>query len=194
MIDRDDAINRLVPWLYRQIDTDEAALEGTSPGPWVYDSYSKIVSVPKMEPSDAWWDEVLATEHTVERGGDCPACGGWREPSELTPARGHGCKLHSDDYALDPIVAYVLAYAGDTALGSRIKDAQHIEEWHPARIHAECDAARRRVAAVAAAFQIEDAPAEALLIALLVLEAEAGRYTSREGFDPAWAGQEAGRQ
>ena len=87
-----------------------------SPGPWDYNSYSAILSGPKVIPYDEW----DCGEHELERREPCGACGS-----------ATGCSLAAEEYSRDPLVASVPSYAGDTAHGQHAADASLIELMHP---------------------------------------------------------------
>lgn len=77
--------------------------EKATPGPWGYDSYSRIDSVPLCALYTDRWDAIPD---------DAPD-----EAYEMLP---------------DTAVAFVPVVAGDTATERGSKDAKHIAAWHPA--------------------------------------------------------------
>lgn len=95
------------------LDAVEARAIAATDGPWFYDSYSGVFSAPKVALYDPWLDTVDAS-HTMERHGRCDACGQ------------DGCRLFSDEYRRNPLVAHVPAHHGDTAIGARAADAKFI--------------------------------------------------------------------
>jgi len=110
-----------------------AVIEKANPGPWFYNSYSGIFSGPMMRTYDEWFD-AIPEDHRVERYGECPPCGDWREfPCGVAPSPGvgHGCRYFAQDYDRDPGIARVPSAHGDTAVRKRVGDAQHIELWDP---------------------------------------------------------------
>lgn len=119
--------------LTKAADKLDAIIAGASPGPWYYNSYSFIGSVPKSQAYHEWHPEDEG--HTLERDGDCEPCGKWREPIACLPnwkwPRGHGCRHFEQDYDMDPEVAKVPSHHGDTAVRSRKADAEYIEATNP---------------------------------------------------------------
>jgi hypothetical protein len=101
--------------------------------PWGFNGYSAIFTLDGGE-HDKWQDAKFSEGHTLERTGLCEVCGpewwdtkGWAEQSiEAAKQNGHGCKYAREDYDRDPLVAYVPAHHGDTAIGKRVKDAELI--------------------------------------------------------------------
>jgi hypothetical protein len=91
-----------------------------SPGPWVYNSYSVVLSGPKIRPHDEWQDAQFAAGHTLERRGVCPAC-----------PESPRCALYTEDYRRDALVVEVPAHHGDTAIEHAAADATYIERVHP---------------------------------------------------------------
>ncbi|OKI47273.1 hypothetical protein [Micromonospora sp. CB01531] len=96
------------------IDAIRKLAAAATEGPWFYNSYSAVLAGPKVQPHEEWLDTT--GEHSLERHGNCEACG---------PDR-RGCLLFSEDYKRDPIVAHVPAHHGDTAVGERVADAEFI--------------------------------------------------------------------
>lgn len=110
-------------------DKLDTIIAGASPGPWCYNGYSYIFSAPKSAPYDAW---EPGSDHTLERTGKCEPCGEWREPSACHNwPRGHGCQHFDQDYDTDPEVTHVRSHHGDTAVRSRMADAEYIEAMNP---------------------------------------------------------------
>jgi hypothetical protein len=94
--------------------------EAATPGPWAWNSYNGVFSVPRVREYDPWLDTV-GDDHSEERHGECRACG----KSE------GGCDLAGEFYRRNPRVAGVPAQYGDTATGQHAADAQLIELMHP---------------------------------------------------------------
>lgn len=106
--------------------------EAASDAPWFYNTYSAVFSGPLTQTYDAWLDPIVDAGHSVERYGACVTCGDWREqPSGRSPGLGDGCQHFAEDYRREPLVAKVLASAGDTAHGRHEADAEHIAAWNP---------------------------------------------------------------
>lgn len=109
-----------------QLAEIEKRAEATSPAPWVYNSYNGIFSGPMVQAYEDW-SQAVPEGHTLERRGDCPVCGEWKEPRYApSPGWGHGCQLFDEDYRRDPEVAAVPSHHGDTATGKRAADAEFI--------------------------------------------------------------------
>lgn len=124
-----------VALLTRAADKLEKILAEVSPGPWAYNSYAAVFSVPKMHAYDAWLDSV-DEGHTLERHGLCAPCGPvWRDPPP-SPGLGHGCKMFVEDYRRDAVVASVPPIAGDSAHGCHAANAGYIEAMNPIVGHA----------------------------------------------------------
>jgi hypothetical protein len=120
--------------LQKAADRIRKVADAANPGPWVYNSYSAIFSGPMMRTYDKWWDDTIPEGHTVERYGECPPCGDWKEfPCGIAPSPGlgHGCRYFTEDYRRDPLIATVPSHHGDTAIEKRAADAEHIELWAP---------------------------------------------------------------
>lgn len=115
--------------------TWKALAEGATEGPWSYNSYSAIFGPFSQEYED--WEEARIDEgHTLEGkhgAPECPVCGPWtwdctnERTGKVTTYDGRGCKLYSECYEREQIVAYVPAHHGDTATGRRVADAKFIE-------------------------------------------------------------------
>lgn len=125
--------------LLTEVDRREAIVAVASPGPWVYNGYAAVASSPLARQYDVWLEPLVDANHSVERHGDCPACGPWRgDKWAASPGLGHGCRHFDEDYEQhDPWVATVPAYSGDLAHGRHQADAQFIE------MHDPIDATRR---------------------------------------------------
>ncbi|MFJ1539346.1 hypothetical protein ACIODS_12455 [Micromonospora chalcea] len=96
------------------IDAARKLADTATEGPWAYNSYSAVFSTPKIKPHDDWLGTI--GEHTLERRGECAACG----------SGSTGCALYSEDYTREALVAHVPAHHGDTATGQRVADAEFI--------------------------------------------------------------------
>jgi hypothetical protein len=94
--------------------------EAATPGPWTYNSYNGIFSVPRVREWDPWLDTVDES-HSEARRGECKAC-------EKTAG---GCDLAGEFYRRNPYVSGVPAEYGDTATGQHAADAELIAAMHP---------------------------------------------------------------
>jgi hypothetical protein len=110
-------------------DKLDALLVETSPGPWFCNGYSYVGSAPKGAAYDAW---DPGGDHSLERTGLCGSCGDWREAAACHNwPRGHGCRYFDQDYDMDPEVVSVRSHHGDTAVRSRLADAEYIAAMNP---------------------------------------------------------------
>jgi hypothetical protein len=139
--------------------------EAATPGPWTYNGYAGLASVPLLHEWDPWTDSVDG--HALEPRGKCDAC---------VRAEG-GCDFAPEAYRRDPWVAYIPAQYGDTATGRHHADAQLIEAMHPSIVLALADVLEAEadgiemVAAVDNRIGLSGGARSALALARLVLEA-----------------------
>lgn len=119
--------------LHTAIKARQELAQAATPGPWFYNSYGAVFSGPLAQGYDAWAGPLFDAGHTLERSGECVACGDRKDEPY-----GHGCRHFTEDYDRDPLVAGVPAHHGDTAIRRRQKDAQFIEAEDPTFVLRQC--------------------------------------------------------
>lgn len=104
-----------------EIGNRMATVQEASPGPWSYNGYSMIASVPLLKAYDPWLIPLVDADHSLERNERCEPCGK------------NGCDLWLEDYLdRDPVVASTPAMHGDMARYRHAEDAKFIEMHNPA--------------------------------------------------------------
>lgn len=129
----------------RQLDLApiKARVDAASVGPWAYNGYSGIASVPLLHAWDAWTDAHEG--HEFERTGKCEPCG-----SDA------GCEFAEEYYERYSWIGWVPSHHGDTATGRHAADAEfiaHAREDIPALV-AEIEMLRAMVARVSRPFDL----------------------------------------
>jgi hypothetical protein len=99
-------------------DDLRALAAAATPGPWFYDSYSRVFCSAKGR----LYDDIEFPECVV------PA---WKTSCDEPRGSCHGCPFFEHDYRESPVVAFVQPHHGDTAIGQRSADAEFVAAVSP---------------------------------------------------------------